>query len=349
MIRMPRLAAAVLTGALAVGLMATTGGSASAAPGDRTGGWLESQLSGGLVHNDQYDIDDYGLTADTGIALAELGGHRTALRAVRKALGANVGAWTTGGEPGGVYAGSTAKAIAFAQAVGADPRSFGGTDLVVQLRGRVSTSAPTTGRISDKSTYGDYANTIGQAYAVGALSQAGSNRAGIATRFLLQQQCASGYFRLNFSAPTAKDQTCDGAAKADKARDTDATAIALIQLLSIEKPSANTRNAIAKAVRFLGLTQKSDGSFGGGPTTKAPNANSTGLAAWALGDAGRCDAAHRAARWAAKLQFHGAVAYDGAALAAAKKDGITVEARDQWRRASSQAAPGLRTLASCAS
>jgi hypothetical protein len=35
------------------------------------------------------------------------------------------------------------------------------------------------------------------------------------------------------------------------------------------------------------------------------------------------------------------VAYDAAALARAKRTGITVKLRDQWRRATAQAAPGL--------
>ena len=61
----------------------------------------------------------------------------------------------------------------------------------------------------------------------------------------------------------------------------------------------------------------------------------------------------KSARWVRKLQVRGdvsgtplagekgALAYDRAAMKAAESDGITVETRDQWRRATSQAAPGL--------
>ena len=43
----------------------------------------------------------------------------------------------------------------------------------------------------------------------------------------------------------------------------------------------------------------------------------------------------------------GAVGYDNATLAAAKKDGIVKETRDRWRRATSQAAPALLALTRC--
>ena len=188
---------------------------------------------------------------------------------------------------------------------------------------------------------------MGQAFAAAGLTQAHSSKAPAAVGFLLKQQCAGGYFRLNFSAAVAKDQTCDGAAKKDRAADTDATAIALVNLQSIKHPTAKVKRAIAAGTRWLERTQAPNGSFGGGPTTKAANANSTGLAAWALGQAGECTSAQRAARWVSKLQFHGAIAYDAAALRTAKKDGITTEKRDQWRRASAQAAPGLTFLAGC--
>ena len=87
------------------------------------------------VHNDQYDFDDYGLTADTGFALAPIEGRSPALRTLRKSLGKHVASWTTGVDFGSadVYAGSTAKALVFAQTTGSDRRSFGGVNLAKQL------------------------------------------------------------------------------------------------------------------------------------------------------------------------------------------------------------------------
>src|SRR4051794_41973916 len=53
---------------------------AQAVPVDSPGGhgatWLAGQLSPrGVIHNRQFDFDDYGLTADTAFALDAIGGH----------------------------------------------------------------------------------------------------------------------------------------------------------------------------------------------------------------------------------------------------------------------------------
>ncbi len=354
-----RVGAAALAGALAAGLVAT-GPSASAArkpvKHETSAKWLSKQLTDGLVHNDEFAFDDYGLTADIGFALAAIEGKSPTLRKIRKALGKKVKSWTTGVDFGSddVYAGPTAKALVFAQTVGANPKKYGGTNLVKQLSALVSTSGPTKGRIQDKSLSGDFANTIGQSFAATGLANAGVDAGKPALKFLLKQQCKKGFFRLELADKAAADQTCDGApTPADREPDTDATALALINLLSLERPSPKARTAVAKAVKWLKRTQKDNGSFGGGPTTEASNSNSTGLAAWALASADWCPNAARAARWVAKLTVtgdvsgtplageKGSIAYDKAALQTAKQGGITTATRDQFRRATAQAAPAL--------
>ena len=351
MSRTSRLVAVLATGALALGLAAAPTGAASAARvnrADRAGDWLQGQLTRGLIHNPSYGgFDDYGLSADTGTALIAVGGHGKAVRQVRHALAKHVNSWTTGVDFGSsdVYAGSVAKAAVFAQASGANPRSFGGVNLISRLNKRVSSQPGIVGRLQDKTSSTDYANVLGQAYAVGALNRAHSGKAAAATRFLLKQQCGAGYFRLYFSAPTAKDQTCDGAPRAQRPADPDATAIALINLQSIKHPSTKVRTSIERGLRWLHRKQRANGSFGGGVTTKAPNANSTGLAGWALAVGGRCADAKQAARWVVGLQKHnGAIAYDKATL---KKGIHNATDRDQWRRSTSQAAPVLRYLNGC--
>ena len=106
-------------------------------------------------------------------------------------------------------------------------------------------------------------------------------------------------------------------------------------------------------------TQKRNGSFGGGPATEGSNANSTGLAAWALGEADACRAARVAGAWVQGLQLRGdlsgtpyagekgAVAYNWEAHRAGEEVGITTEARDEWRRTSAQALPALSVLTDC--
>ncbi|VXB84071.1 hypothetical protein [Nocardioides sp. AX2bis] len=325
------------TGALAVTGVLTSAPTASAAPADDAAGWLGGQLKGGVMYNPDFGgFNDYGLTADAGFALIEVGGKDRKVQQIRKGLQANVDSWTTGVDFGSddVYAGSVAKALAFAtEAPKARPRSFGGVDLVERLEARVTDA----GRLSDSGAE-DYANTIGQAFAVRGLTETGSSEAGAATSFLLQQQCAEGFFRLDFSAPGAADQGCDAAGGE---ADLDVTALALLNLQEVDDPTRAVKRATASGLAWVADQQRRNGSFAGSGPTAVPNANSTGLAAWALGEAGRCRPAAKAASWVRGLQLgNGAIAYDRAAADA----GVTPQTRDQFRRATAQAAPGLEYL-----
>ncbi len=327
------------------------------APGADGSGWLADQVTDGLVHNEQFDFDDVGLSIDVALGLDAAGKKPTVVKAITKAVAKNVGSYTA--FPPSIYAGATAKASVLALERGKNPRSFGGVDLVTQLEGRVATAAPLTGRIEDAydpsdSFGGDFANVIGQAYAASALSQAKSPKAASAASFLIQQQCAKGFFRLNFTADkTDADQTCDGAAKAERSPDTDATAIAVLALQHVK--GAPAKAAVKKAVAWLVDKQGADGSFGGGTSTESANTNSTGLAGWALAEAGKAKQAGKAAVWVRTYQVGranpcsgslakhvGAIAYDLDGYEAGWKKGITKKTSDQWRRASAQALPVLQ-------
>lgn len=350
-----RLVAATAAGLLTLTL---TTGTASAAPADRSSGWLARQLTDGAVVFPQYgDFVDYGMTADVATALDAIGGHARDLKAIRRTLAHNVDAWTGTGDF--TSGGSTAKAVVAAQVTGADPRHFGGVDVVSRLEERISDAQPTVGRLQDASADSDYANTFAQAIAVRGLARARSAEADEAIRFLLEQQCSRGYFRLNFTADkTAAEQGCDAGTSEESAPDTDATALAVLSLDAMPK-SARTRavrNAIDDATTWLRRSQKANGSHGGGPSTEGSNANSTGLAAWALGETGSCRAARKAAQWVADLQVagdvkgtplageKGAIAYNRKALREARRDGITDDSQYQWRSATVNAAPALSYL-----
>lgn len=340
------------------GLLLVTTGSAGAAvaPAASAGDWLNEQVATGVIHNTQYDIDDYGLTADTAFALSRLGGHAKTLTKVRKTLASHIDSYTTGIDFGSsdVYAGPVAKAAVTAQILGANPKKFGGVNLIKRLTSTVATTAPIKGRIQDKSAFGDYANVVGQALAARALSVAGAKAAPSVVRFLLKQQCAPGYFRLDFADATAADQTCAGGDKAStSAPDTDATAYAVISLEALPHPTTKVAKALTKARHWLIKHQHTNGSFGGGVSTETPNADSTGLAGFALAELGACTPAKKAARWVGKLQVtaknkgaglggqKGAIAYDKATLVAAETDGITSDTQDKWRRSTSQGALAL--------
>ncbi len=350
-----RWGAAVAVSALTLTTLAVAGPAqaVTADPRPPTDGatWLSAQLTDGLVHNTQYDFDDYGLTIDLALALDALGGRDAEVQQISDTVAAGIANYI-GYDPE-QYAGATAKAIVLAQAAGDPATSYGGVDLVERLEGLVSADPTTLGRIRDASAYGDYANVLGQAYAAQGLTDAGSSRAVDVTGFLLEQQCSAGFFRLYFAEETQPDQTCDGGVSSGaSAPDTDATAIAVTALASQDTPAVGA--ALTKAGDWLLDQQKRDGSFGGGTATEGSNANSTGLAGQALAVLGKPTAARRAAIWVRRHQVHeagacttalhaeqGAIAYDDAGLAAARRDGIDDTTSDQWRRATTQALPVL--------
>lgn len=316
--------------------------------------WLTGQLQDGLMYNAQYAFDDLGLSIDTALALAAVGGHDGTVTEIVDAVERGVAGYVTGGQwgPDDRYAGAFAKALVAAQTAGSDPADFGGFDLVAGLEERVSDDSAHPGRIEDRSAWGDYANVVGQSFAARGLSVAGSPEAGAATDYLLDQQCSEGFFRLGFAEKDAAEQGCD--ADPDAAPDADATALAAINLALTPGLDQTGQDAVRNAADWLLTQQRADGSLGGGVATEGMNANSTGLAGWAFGLVGETDAAVRAATWLRARQADdlvpcttgltphaGALAYDDAALAAGRQDGIPAESADQWRRASTQALPAL--------
>lgn len=303
--------------------------------------WLVTQAPGGVAHNEQYKTDDYSLSADIGIGLARAGGHQRDVATIAKAVQTNAKAYTSPGFGTLVSAGSTAKAAVLEQLAGSDPSA-----LITQLEKTVGAD----GRIADvldpkDKKASDYANTFGQAYAAWSLSKAKSQKAQDAVGFLLQQQCKAGWFRVTFTADkAATDQSCDGAKTA--VPDVDATAISVIALQQIGGDEAD--DAAAQAIGWLKKQQAKAGSFVAA-TSHAANADSTGLAGWALGDAHATKQAGKAATWVARHELTcgadaGAIAYDDAALTAAKAAGVTVKTRSQFGLATAQALPVLAWL-----
>ncbi len=350
-----RTGALVAGGALvASGLVLAPVGPASAiAPGEATSGsadWVEAQLTDGVVVNDQYDFEDIGLTIDAALAL-DAAGRDDAVTDIADAV--SDPARLLGYIGDGVveaYAGATAKAVVLAQAAGQDPTGFGGVDLVQRLEDRVLTDGPAAGRIQDQSLYGDYANVIGQAFAVRALDETDSDLTNLTTEHLLAQQCSAGYFRIELSAADAAEQSCEASGGAP---DVDATAFA-VRALAGQADDTDVEQAIAAAGEWLAGVQATDGSLVGNST---PNSNSTGLAAVALDLAGLDCPAGAAAGFVLGLRVTdpaagsglaeetGAIGYDRSATAAAADEGITEESQDQWRRATFQAMTALDVLA----
>lgn len=337
-----RLGATLIAPAIAAGVLIAAP-SAQAAPNSyafSAARWLSDQLTDGVVYNDEYDFNDYGLSLDIFFALNDLGTREADQATIVAAVQDDAAAYT--GSGASIYAGATGKLATAIQASGASA-----TSLIAQAEGRVTTTGPATGRATDSfdpaDEYGaDYSNTIGQSWVVRALAKADSELADETVSYLLAQQCSSGAFRSAMA-----DAACTTGAGT-----IDATAFA-VQALTVAKAEgqAGLQDDIDEAVTWLLSQQAADGSF---LNDDGANTNSTGLAAATLKAAGQTGAAGSAASWLVTHQITdavaedtalanelGAIAFDQAALAAGKTAGITGATRDQWIRASAQAAVGV--------
>ena len=368
---------ALSTAALGVGVLAAQPASADPTPALRAAkaaaattdstpstiaaAWLADELTNGLIVTKFGP--DFGLTLDTGMALSTVAGQGATVAAISAAVEPRLADYVGDGAKES-YAGPLAKAAAFARTAKKNPTSYGGRNLVTELEQRTAdattgtapntTPNPLAGRIADKSEFGDFANVVGQSYAVRALALANSSEAGAARDFLLKQQCASGYFRLNFDKPATPSQSCTEGVAGSEA-DPDATSLAVINLVESGDKSAAVSAALAKAGTWLADRQRNSGAIRGGAGTAQINTNSTALGGYAMGLLKNRDAALKAALWVRKNQpvdkyrcrtaltkDTGAVAYRKDRATDAKTSGIPAGARDEWRRATSQAILGLQ-------
>ncbi|WP_210648748.1 prenyltransferase/squalene oxidase repeat-containing protein [Nocardioides sp. SYSU D00065] len=323
--------------------------------------WIAGELSNGLMLGTSGP--DFGLTIDTGLALATVAGQGGTVTAINNSLEPRIAEYVGDGTKES-YAGPLAKAAAFARTAKKNPTSYGGINLIARLEERTANvpadpaaepqAAAFAGRIFDKSEFGNYANVVGQSYAVRALSLANSAEAGAARDFLLKQQCASGYFRLNFDKADVPNQSCTEGVAGSEA-DPDATALAVINLVESGDKSAAVQGALAKAGTWLAARQRGSGAIRSAGAGAQINTNSTALGGYALGLLKNRDAALKAALWVRKNQpvdkykcrtaltkDTGAVAYRKDRAKAAITTGISAGARDEWRRATAQAILGLQ-------
>lgn len=342
-------------GLLGGGLVAAPAQAANGKSQDAAG-WLVGQLQGGLIVTDGGEwgpITHHGTTLDIVHALHELDVRAKQRGRIIEAMEAEVANYTGAGEEH--YAGALGKLVATLQTQQVDVARYGDGDLFDRLRARVQTEAGAQqGRATDTSQWGDYSNTLGQSWVVRALAGADDPLVANATDFLLKQQCAAGFFRESMGAATATEPavtSCDS--DPESTGSVDATALAVLALG--EARTAGVRGLgddIRDAVNWLRSVQQSNGAFVGNGVA---NANSTGLAAWALSTSRWKGSAGTAATWLAKQQVTkgrakgtalagdiGAVAYDRAALKAGKADGVGD--LTPWVMATAQSAAALDLL-----
>ncbi|SEB28621.1 hypothetical protein SAMN04489844_0068 [Nocardioides exalbidus] len=369
-------AAALSVAALGAGVLAAHPASAEPSPALRTAkaaattdstpskvaaAWLADELTNGLMVTN--GRPDFGLTIDTGMALSTVSGYDSTVSAINTVLQPRIAEYVGNGTDES-YAGALAKTATFVRAADQSPLDYNGINLVARLEERTANvpadsaaepqAAAIAGRIFDKSASGNFANVVGQSYAVRALTVAGSPEAGAARDFLLKQQCASGAFRLNFAKADNPAQACaDGVAGSEA--DPDATALAVINLIESGDRTPAVSAALTKAGDWLVARQRGSGAIRSAGTGAQINTNSTAVGGYALGLLQLRDSARKAAVWVRKNQpvdkyrcrtaltkDIGAVAYRPDRVKQSTTTGIKAEARDEWRRATAQAVLGLQ-------
>ncbi|MER6253229.1 prenyltransferase/squalene oxidase repeat-containing protein [Streptomyces sp. NPDC001584] len=211
---------------------------------------------------------DYGLTIDGAYALAATGENNAALRNIVDFMdkggkdGKNRGIheWTLVGTK---YAngGSIGKAAVLAEAVGRDPRNFGGQDLIAALA-KITCRAKTSTRqeCAAKGNYAYATSVFKQSLGVMAQVRAGEKTAAAEpAAYLKSLQTPSGAWVSLIGEPSGPEV------------DSTAMAAMTVDLL----PDADSQAAVDKALAWLAAQQEPDGGF---PGASGNSVNSAALA-----------------------------------------------------------------------
>lgn len=299
---------------------------ASAASPDDSVAYLAAELEAGgdrlTGSGGGQTFDDLGLTIDAVLGMTAAGTGGDASAAAADYLVANVTAYTGAGDE--IYASATGKMLTFTGARGLNPKDVNGVDLVAQLQGLEQAN----GQFTDQSEYGDFSNTLGQSFGLIGLKRAGVNPSTESVESLLSQQCSDGGFVLDYPDEGEEGVEC--------VSDPDATSLAVQALDAV----GGHDTEVQSAATFLEDNQDGAGGVGGGTSTEASNANSTGLASVAFGLAGRDAARSKALGYLESLtlgcetpQVAGGIAYDQASFDAmgadSESDAITTRATAQ--------------------
>jgi hypothetical protein len=223
------------------------------------GAWLESQFnsSGYIPVSGSPDQADLSATANAVLALASVGDDAVALNGLNY-LSQNVDAYVVD-QNNSDLPGSLALLILDTHALGADPTSFGGTNLVARLLATQQTSGTYAGMFGTDAQFDNYAaGGFIQGLALSGLAAAGivgTTQATGAVDWLLAEQCPNGGW--NFSDNS--DDACAGDPADYAGPDTNSTSQA-IQGLSAE--GGLTAEATSLADKFVKSSQNSDGGWG---------------------------------------------------------------------------------------
>ncbi|MFD3555555.1 prenyltransferase/squalene oxidase repeat-containing protein [Streptomyces goshikiensis] len=226
------------------------------------------QLVQGRYYESSPGFADYGMTIDGAYALAATGGDNATLRNIvdfldkggKDGKGRTIDAYTLIGTK---YAGggSIGKTALLAEAVGRDPRAFGGQDLIAALaKGTCAAKTDTPRECAAKGNY-KYANSVfSQSLGVIAQLRAGENAAAAEPiSYLKSLQEPSGAWPSLIGEKSAPE--------------VDSTAMAAMAVNLL--PDAASHDAVTKAIAWLATRQNADGGF---PGASGNSVNSAALA-----------------------------------------------------------------------
>ncbi|WP_327169259.1 prenyltransferase/squalene oxidase repeat-containing protein [Streptomyces subrutilus] len=211
---------------------------------------------------------DYGMTIDGAYSLAATGMDNATLRNIvdfldkggKDGKGRGIQDWT---RVGTAYAGggSIGKAALLAEAVGRDPRDFGGRDLIAALaKSTCAAKTSTRQECAGKGNYTYATSVFSQSLGVIAQIRAGETAAAAEpVGYLKSLQTPSGAWVSLIGEPSAAEV------------DSTAMAAMAVDLL----PDAASQAAVDKALAWLAAQQKEDGGF---PGASGNSVNSAALA-----------------------------------------------------------------------
>jgi hypothetical protein len=210
------------------------------------------------------DQPDLSSTAESILALSAANQDLSTARSGLAYMGAHVDQYVRSNGVDGP--GQLGLLILDAAAQGADPRSFGGSDLVSRLLATEQERGPDRGLFGTEAQVGDYAaGGYQQGLALAALAAAGvrgQGQLGPAINWLIHQQCPDG----GWTSPDTTVNACSGTPADGSGPDTNSTALA-VEGLAAQGAAAPTLADAALA--FFGSGQDPDGGWSYFPNTVA--------------------------------------------------------------------------------
>jgi len=252
------------------------------------GDWLASQVTpqGYVPASGSPDTADLSATANTILALASAGVDPTVAQKALNYMEQNVDAYVS--QDGSDGPGQLALLILDAHALGADPTSFGGTNLVSRLLATQQMSGADAGLFGTESQVNDYSAGVYQQgltlAALAGVNETSGSQISAADTWLHAQQCPDG----GWTSYENPDNPCNGSPADYEGPDTNSTALAIEGLSA--QGALGSQDA-KKAFKFLVAAQDSDGGWGyepnaaGAPGTTDPD--STAIVIQAILDLGR--------------------------------------------------------------